>query len=181
MAIRIMKKSQTPLWLILLGAAALILVPTVFTGIGWQTLRLECHREAEGAPPSCEVQNGYFGGLWKTAPRFVDRVTAAGYKNSTLRNTKNFVQMPISTVVLEGGQDIVVFQTSSNVNDGIKKDVIRQVSVFLDNPALLSLIIDTGYSNLFGWIGLPLFLIVWGGLIYTVIFYVRRTISRLLS
>jgi hypothetical protein len=169
-----MPPRKAPRLLTFVGALVIILVATAFTVVGWQTLRLECERYQSAATPSCTVQNGYFFGFFKTSPRRIDNVTAVGYRTST---TKQILQ---STVVLTGdGGDVPLFETSSNVNDLQKREVRREARGFLNDPARPSLRYDTWFSNIFGWIGLPLFLAIVLSVGYSTARYVLRAIRAI--
>jgi hypothetical protein len=71
-------KAKAPRFLVFIGTVILILVPTAFTAVGWQTIRLECVRHDSATAPSCEVQNGYLFGLFKTSPRRIENVSGVG-------------------------------------------------------------------------------------------------------
>jgi len=169
---------KTPRILVWLGTAAILLVPTAFTGIGWQTLRLECVREATGAAPACTVQNGYFFGLFETAPRSMRNISYVD-EGSSLVLESGGIRVPISTVRVGGANgNIPVFEMSSNVNEELKRDIMRQVEGFLENQSIPALRIQTWFSNAFGWIGLPLFLIVAPAFLYSIFWYARRSLRR---
>jgi hypothetical protein len=159
------------------GILILILVSVGFTAVGWQTLRLECARHDSGNVASCEVQNGYLFGLFKTSTRSTENVSGAGYATSSIRNVRSprhRRKALVSTVVLTGDRgDTPVFEMSSNVNADMKREIIRQVRLFLENRTEPSLRIEKSFSNLFGWIGLPLFLAVVVGFAYSILRHTR--------
>ena len=172
---------KPPRILVFFGLLAVILVPTAFTVIGWQTLRLECARTAPGAAPSCEVRNGYFFGIIKTSPRRIEKVTNAGYGSSSLSTTGRASRTIVSTIVLgNDSEHIPVFETSSNVNDGKKREVLTQVDSFLKDEARLELKIQTRFSNIFGWIGLPLFAAIVLSVLYSLFKYALQAIRKVI-
>ena len=159
-----MEEKKRPLILLILGSIAVFGVPIAFTFFGWQTVCLDCARHEFRSAPSCEVQNGYFFGLFKTQKRHINNVSDVGYKESY--GSKN---IRISTVVLKNdSRQISVFESSTNVNDKEKKKVIQEVKTFLENKEQSSLHFPERFSNIFGWVGLSIGLVFVCSFVYWV-------------
>jgi hypothetical protein len=156
------EKKKTPLMLLVLGAIAVFGVPIAFTFFGWQNVYVDCVRQEFGPASSCEVQNSYFLGLFKTQKRHINNITDVGYQESY--GSKNNL---ISTVVLKNDSGkISVFESSTNTNADEKKKVIREVRKFLENKGQPSLHLSMSFSNIFGWIGLSILIIFAGSSLY---------------
>jgi len=156
------EKKKAPLILLVLGAIAVFGVPIAFTFFGWQSVYVDCVRQEFDSASSCEVQNSYFLGLFKTQKRHINNISDVGYRESYGSNHNL-----ISTVVLknDSGQ-ISVFESSTNTNDDEKKKVIQEVRKFLENKGQPSLHLSMRFSNIFGWIGLPILIIFVGSSLY---------------
>ena len=158
---------RTPLYRFLVNAFLKPLLATAFfLGFGgffvfggFQSVQIDLHRGIDNAVNG-KITRSHFFGLY-TDTTEVEGITEAAFETRlTRRSTSNLAFMPVSGVVLNSkSASTPVFWGISNVDEKYKSVIKNTLNHYIrseeGNPFQDTFVI----RNLFGWVGLPFFLI----------------------
>lgn len=131
-----------------------------FVFFGFQSVDLTGHKEP-GGTASFDLERKHLLGL-VTFREHIDGVREAGM--TTSRSSSSGRSQTLSNAVLiSDTRSLPIFTGSSNLDDGAKQEIIRKVNTFLQDQNGREFKDSAHIYNLFGWVGLPFFLIaIWG-------------------
>jgi hypothetical protein len=135
---------------------------------GFMSLKIDCTRQNAETLPNCQINESRFFGLYSRSV-VIEKVTNIDYK--TTSGNKGMLQ---STLVLIG-ENAEVPLSEVSTNFGSWKDfVFNQTKNYLNNKTETALKIDYFDWNVFGIIGLAMFLI----LTASVLFYLKKLLFK---
>ncbi len=131
-----------------------------FVFFGFQSVYLTGHKEPNGTA-IFDLERKHFLGLF-TFKDHLEGVRGAGLTTSSSGSSGRTLSLT-SAALISDGRDLPIFMGSSTVDDSVKKEIIRKVNGFMQDVNALDFKDSVHIYNLFGWIGLPFFLIgLWG-------------------
>ena len=128
-----------------------------FTYVGFQIVEIEMRMD-EGNTVTLDFRRKHYWGLIQI-DEHIEVIENATLKTNLYRrkSTRHFLGSGV--FVQTATEAIPLLAGSSNVNDNLKREMVRTINDFIENPKTQTLEATFRINNLFGWFGLP-FLII---------------------